>query len=152
AFLPEPATGQPGLNLAAPVLNDAGKITSVVWASLGLDWVSVFIERSGLPPSTVMTVLDDKGVVQYRSVDLEKYVGKPAGSYALALSGAGTSATDTTGLDGVERLYVAEWLDFRGQPTGSRVTLGIPLAPYRAAMNASLLRDLVLLAMGTLLC
>ncbi len=99
-----------------------------------------------------MTVLDDKGIVQYRSVDLEKYVGKPAGSYALALSGAGTSATDTTGLDGVERLYVAESLDFRGQPTGSRVTLGIPLAPYRAAMNAALLRNIVLLAMGTLLC
>ena len=27
AFLPEPATGQPGLNLAAPVLNDVGKLT-----------------------------------------------------------------------------------------------------------------------------
>ncbi len=152
AFLPEPATGQPGLNLAAPVLNDVGKLTSVVWASLDLGWVSGFIERSGLPPSTVMTVLDDKGIVQYRSVDLEKYVGKPAGAYALALSGAGTSATDTTGLDGVERLYVAESLDFRGQPTGSRVTLGIPLAPYRAAMNAALLRNIGLLAMGTLLC
>ena len=46
----------------------------------------------------------------------------------------------------------AESLDFRGQPTGSRVTLGIPLAPYRAAMNAALLRNIVLLAMGTLLC
>ena len=152
AFLPEPATGQPGLTLAGPVLNDLGTLTSVVWASLDLGWVSGFIERSGLPPSTVMTVIDDQGVVQYRSVDLEKYVGKPAGSYARVLSGTGTSARDTTGLDGVERLYVAESLDFRGQPTGSRVTLGIPLAPYRAAMNASLLRDLVLLAMGTLLC
>jgi two-component system, sensor histidine kinase and response regulator len=152
AFLPEPATGEPGLNLAAPVVNDVGKLTSVVWASLDLDWVSGFIERSGLPPSTVMTVLDDKGIVQYRSVELEKYAGKPAGPYALALSGAGTSATDATGLDGVERLYVAESLAFRGQRTGSRVTLGIPLAPYRAVMNAALLRNLGLLAMGTLLC
>ena len=60
----------------------SASLTSVVWASLDLDWVSGFIERSGLPPSTVLTVLDDKGIVQYRSVDLEKYVGKPAGAYA----------------------------------------------------------------------
>jgi signal transduction histidine kinase/CheY-like chemotaxis protein/HPt (histidine-containing phosphotransfer) domain-containing protein len=152
AFLPEPATGKPGLNLAQPVINDVGIVTSVVWASLDLDWVAGFIERSGLPASTVMTVLDDKGIVQYRSVDLEKYVGKLAGSYAAALSGDGASAMDVAGLDGVERLYVAEALAFRGQPTGSRVTLGIPLAPYRAVMNAALLRNIALLAMGTFLC
>src|SRR3954454_4524917 len=152
AFLPEPATGKPGLNLAQPVINDVGIVTSVVWASLDLDWVAGFIERSGLPASTVMTVLDDKGIVQYRSVDLEKYVGKLAGSYAAALSGDGASAMDVAGLHGVERLYVAEALAFRGQPTGSRVTLGIPLAPYRAVMNAALLRNIALLAMGTFLC
>ena len=56
------------------------------------------------------------------------------------------------GLDGVERLYVAEPLEFRGQHTGTRVTLGIALAPYRAALNAALLRNLVLLVTGTLLC
>ena len=43
------------------------------------------------------------------------------------------SARGFAGLDGVERLYVAEPLEFRGQTTGTRVTLGIPLAPYRAA-------------------
>src|SRR3954454_4180499 len=152
AFLPEPATGKPGLNLAQPVINDVGIVTSVVWGSLDLDWVAGFIERSGLPASTVMTVLDDKGIVQYRSVDLEKYVGKLAGSYAAALSGDGASAMDVAGLDGVERLYVAEALAFRGQPTGTRVTLGIALAQYRAALNAALLRNLALLLMGTFLC
>ena len=56
------------------------------------------------------------------------------------------------GLDGVERLYVATALEVRGQPTGSRITLGIALAPYRAAMNAGLRRSLGLLAMATMLC
>ena len=70
------------------------QLTSVVWASLDLDWVSGFIERSGLPPSTVLTVLDDQGIVQYRSVDLEKYVGKPAGEWATALD-SGTRALET---------------------------------------------------------
>jgi len=152
AFLPEPATGEAGLNLAQPAVNDVGVVTAIVWASLDLDWVTGFVERAGLPASTVLTVLDDRGIVQYRSADLEKYVGKPAGSYATALGGAGGGAVDAAGLDGIERLYVAEALEFQGQRTGSRVTLGIPLQPYRAALNAALLRNVTLLGLGTLLC
>ena len=152
AFVPEPATREPGLNLAQPVLNDLGAMTSIVWVSLDLDWVAGFIERSGLPASTVMTVVDDKGAVQYRSVDLEKYVGKTAANLAALLEGDTKSARDVAGLDGVERLYLAEMLQFRGQPTGSHVTLGIALAPFRAEMNAALFRNLMLLALGTLLC
>ena len=52
----------------------------------------------------------------------------------------------------MERLYVAEPLEFGGQHTGTRVTLGIALAPYRAALNAALLRNIGLLLTGTLLC
>ncbi len=153
AFLPEPATGEPGLNLAQPVLSHAtGALVSMVWASLDLDWVAGFIERSGLPADTVLTVVDEKGIVQYRSAEREKYVGKPAGSYMAALSSSVDSAIDTTGLDGIERLYVAEALEFSGHRTGSRVSLGIPLAPYRAAMAGSFLRNLLLLAIGTAVC
>jgi signal transduction histidine kinase/CheY-like chemotaxis protein/HPt (histidine-containing phosphotransfer) domain-containing protein len=152
AFLSEPATGEPGLNLAQPVVNDRGVLVSIVWASLDLKWVAGFIERSGLPASTVLTVVDDRGIVQYRSQDAEKYVGKPAGAYLAAIRGAASSAIDTTGLDGIERLYVAETLEYGGQQTGSRVTLGIPLAPYRAEIMRTLLRNLVLLAIGTAVC
>ena len=151
AFLPDPATHEPGLNIAHPVVNELGVLTSVVFASIDFDWVTGFIERSGLPPSTVLTVLDGQGVVQYRSADLEKYAGKHAGDWATALDTAG-SVRGLAGLDGVERLYVAEPLEFSGQRTGTRVTLGIALAPYRADLNAMLLRNVVLLGAGMLLC
>lgn len=151
AFLPDPATHEPGLNVAQPVVNELGVLTSVVIASIDLDWVSGFIERSGLPPSTVLTVIDGAGIVQYRSVDLEKYIGKHAGAWATALDTA-QSARGFAGLDGVERLYVAEPLEFRGQQTGTRVTLGIALAPYRSALNAALRSNIALLSAGTLLC
>ena len=152
AFLPEPATGEAGLNLAQPVINETGAISLILFASLDLDWVAGFIERSGLPANTVLTVLDGKGVTQYRSADADKYVGKPAGAYAAAVASGAGAAVDTVGLDGVERLYVAEAIDFRGQQTGSHVTLGIPLAAYRAEMRATLVRNLALLAAGTLMC
>ena len=151
-FVREPATNEPGLNLAQPVFNSVGVLTSLVWASIDLDWVPGFIERSGLPASTVLTVLDARGIVQYRSVDSDKYVGRPAGALADAFRGDVPGIGSVSGLDGVDRLYVSEPLQFREQPTGSRVTLGIALAPYRAAMNAVLLRNVMLLAAGTLLC
>ena len=151
AFLPEPATREPGLNLAQPVVNEVGILTSVVCASIDLDWVSGFIERSGLPPSTVLTVLDGQGIVQYRSVDPEKYIGKHAGALATTLDTA-RSARGFAGLDGVERLYVAEPLEFRGEHTGTRVTLGIALASYRTALNTALLRNIALLVTATLFC
>ena len=152
AFLPEPATGEAGLNLAQPVVNETGAVAAIVFASLDLDWMAEFVERSGLPANTVVTVLDDKGITQYRSVDLDKYVGKPVGAYATAIASGAGSAVDMVGLDGVERLYVAETIAFRGQQTGSHVTLGIPLGPYRAEMRATLARNLALLAAGTLMC
>jgi hypothetical protein len=64
--------------MAAPVLDQDGMLSSVVWASLDLGWVSGFIERAGLPAATVLTVIDDTGIVQYRSIDPERYVGKPS--------------------------------------------------------------------------
>ncbi len=152
SFRSEPATGESGLNLAQPALNERGAITSIVWASLDLDWASGFIERSGLPANTIVNVLDDQGIVQYRSDEAEKYVGKSAGPLVTALAGGGTAATNVVGLDGIERLYVAEPLVFRGQRTGSQISLGIPLGPYRAELNRTLRGNLAILAGGTLLC
>ena len=151
AFLPEPATGEPGLNLAMPVVDADGTLTAIIWASLDLDWVNGFVERAGLPSSTVLTVLDDQGTVQYRSTEPEKYVGRSAGSLASAFGSAGGNAA-IAGLDGVERLYVAEMLEYGGQRTGSLVTLGIPLAPFRAVMRRTLAGNLAILLGGTLVC
>ena len=93
-----------------------------------------------------------KAACNTESVDMERYVGRAAGSYAAAGASVGAGSVITTGLDGVERLYIAETLEYRGQDTGSRVTLGIPLAPYRAAMNATLRRNLVFLAIAAFVC
>lgn len=127
-------------------------MTAVVWASLDLDWVAEFIERAGLPASTVLTVIDEQGIVQYRSAEHAKYAGRHAAALATALIGRSDRAANVVGLDGVERLYVAEPFASRGQQTGSHITLGIALAPYRAAFNAALLSNLAILAFGTLVC
>ena len=95
AFLPEPATGEPGLNLAQPAVDDVGIVTSVVLGEprprLG-DRVHRALRpsrqhrpdgsrRPGHRPGT-------------RSAELEKYVGKPAGNLAAAFSSGTGSAVD----------------------------------------------------------
>ena len=153
AFRPDPVTEKAGLNIAQPAIDDHGRVTAVVWASLDLGWVADFIKSSGLPDDTVLTVLDEKAIVQYRSAEMEKYVGRSAGPFASALMAAGQGGSVAArGVDGVERLYVTADLQFRGQRTGSAVVLGIPLAPWRAVMNRTLLHNLALLGAGTLLC
>ena len=100
----------------------------------------------------MLTVLDDRGVVQYRSVDLENTWASLREVTRRRSSAPPAGGIDAEGLDGVERLDVAEPLVFRGQATGSRVTLGIPLAPYRNAMNAALRRNLGFLGIGAAVC
>jgi signal transduction histidine kinase/CheY-like chemotaxis protein len=149
AFRPEPASGEAGLNVALPVVDERGHVASVLWASLDLDWASGFVESAGLPTGTILLVLDGDGVVQYRSEDLERHAGKRLGVAASALAGAG-GGTDMVGVDGVERLYVAEAVGFRRQRTGSFVALGIPLAPWRAAMTRTLAFNVAIFGFGTL--
>ena len=135
AFLPEPATGEPGLNLAAPVVNDVGTVdvrrAGRVSTSIGCP------DSSNAPafrPSTVLTVLDDRGVVQYRSVDLDKYVGKPAGSVRRRRSAAPpASAIDADGPRRRRALVrgraagVPRPAD--GQPRHPRDSARLPIAP-----------------------
>lgn len=151
AFIREPATGLSGLNIAQPALDERGRVASVVFASLSMAWVDDFIESSGLPGGTVLTIFDDQGIVQYRSAEADKYVGRK-GALASVLGDAGAGRTEVTkGVDGVERLYAAVDVEFHGQRTGSVAALGIPLGPWRAVMNHLLLQNLAIFAAGTLL-
>jgi len=149
-FITEPATGLSGLNIAQPAIDDQGRVASVLFASLSMGWVEGFIESSGLPSGTVLAVFDDQGVVQYRSKDAEKYMGRK-GVLASVLGGAGEGRTEVVrGIDGVERLYAAVDLQFRSQPTDAVVALGIPLGPWRAAMNRMLFQNLAIFGAGAL--
>jgi len=150
AFIPEPATGQPGMNVALPVVDGRGAVPFVLFASLSMGWVDEFLKGSGLTPGTVLIVVDAQGIVQYRSAEQEAYVGKPAGLLAdrLAVAKSASQPLVGPGLDGVERLYVGADLEFRGQATGAVVGLGIPLGPWRAAMWRTLLQNLAILGVG----
>ncbi len=137
-FLPEPVTGRPGLNVALPVVDERGTVASVLYASLAMLWVDEFVKSAGLPQGTVVVILDDQGIVQYRSLEHETYEGKPGGLLAQEMASALASehVLVGTGVDGVERLFAASRLEFRGQPTGAVVGLGIPLGPWRTSRSS----------------
>ena len=121
-------------------------------ASIDLDWVAGFIERSGLPPSTVLTVLDGQGIVQYRSVDLEKYVGQARGSVG---DGARHRAERPRLLPASTASSACTWpsrWSFADSRRARASRSGSPWPPIARALNAALLRNIVLLVIGTLLC
>src|SRR5262245_51767456 len=75
-FIPEPASHASGLNVAQPLIDQSGQVKGVLLASLRMDWAEGFIAGSGLPAGTILNVFDSQGVMQYRSAEAEKYVGK----------------------------------------------------------------------------
>ena len=151
-FLPEPATGRPGLNVAVPLVDEAGAVSTVLLASLSMGWVEEFVRGSGLPEEAIVIVLDAQGVVQYRSKEHETYAGQAGGVLGQRLDAARDARRPLVGrgIDGVERLYVAEDLRFKDQATGAVVALGIPLESWRASMRASLRQNLTLFGAGVL--
>ena len=92
---PSTRTSRPheaALNVAQPAIDERGRVASVVCASLDMDWAADFIGSSGLPDGTILNVFDEKGVLQYRSIEPEKYVGRSIGPFAGALAAAGRRA------------------------------------------------------------
>ncbi len=67
-------SGKPGFNLAYPVLDDAGKLTAVVFAALDLEWVnrSDYALQLQLPAGAAWTKVDGNGTILVRYPEPEK--------------------------------------------------------------------------------
>src|SRR5262249_25453786 len=54
-------TGKATVNFGFPVLDDAGDVRAVVFAALDLAWLSALGSQAGLPPGSMLTVIDRQG-------------------------------------------------------------------------------------------
>ncbi len=135
--------GKPVLVLAQPHYDAAARLQAVFFAALDLAWLNRYVENAQLPPGSIITLLDQHGVVLSRSVDAAKWVGrKHDGEIArtiLARRGAGTA--EARGLDGVERFYAFAPLYTVGDVPAGYVSVGIPSQAayanaHRIAANA----------------
>ena len=95
--------GKPSVNFGYPILNDAGRVRAVVFASLDLNWINRLASESQLPKRATLLVTDKNGMILARYPEPEKWVGKsmPEVSIVKAILTKGEGLEEALGLDGV---------------------------------------------------
>jgi signal transduction histidine kinase len=144
-------TGKATLVFGYPVLDDAGHVRAVVFAALALAWLNELAGQAGLPPGSMLTVIDRKGTILSRYPDDDKWVGKlmPESLVLKAiLAQQGNGTTEASGTDGIARLF--SFAPFGGgaaQRADAYVSVGIPAAVAFAGANRILARNLAALGL-----
>ena len=141
-------TDKATVNFGYPVLDDVGHVRVVVFAALDLAWLEL-ARQAGLPPGTMLTVIDRNGTILSRYPDEGKWVGKlmpePLVLNAI-LNQQGNGTTDAPGADGIPRLF--SFAPFgAAQSADAYVSVGIPAAVAFAGANQILARNIAMLVL-----
>jgi signal transduction histidine kinase len=143
-------TGKAALVFGYPVLDDGGHVRAVIFAALDLAWLNALASQAGLPPGSILTVIDRHGTILSRYPDEGKWVGKlmpePLVLNAI-LTQQGNGTTEAAGADGIPRLFSFAPFGGATQSANAYVSVGIPAAVAFAGPNRILARNIALLAL-----
>ena len=143
-------TRKASVNFGYPVLDDAGHVHAVVFAALDLAWLNQLARQAGLPPGSMLTVIDRNGTILSRYPDDGKWVGElmpePVVLNAI-LTQQGNGTTDAPGTDGIPRLFSFAPFGGAAQSADAYVSVGIPAAVAFAGVNQILARNIAALGL-----
>src|SRR5882724_6855199 len=143
-------SGKATLNFSYSVLDDAGNVRAVVIAPLDLAWLNELAKQAGLPPGSMLTVIDRHGTILSRYPDEGKWVGKlmpePLVLNAI-LTQQGNGTTEAPVTDGIPRLFSFAPFGGAAQSANAYVSVGIPAAVAFAGANQILARNLAALGL-----
>lgn len=121
-------TGRPSLLFGLPVIDPAGNVLAVTFASLDLAWFNRLVETARMPQGATLTVLDRNGRILARYPDPERWLGQPMPeAIAQTILGQGEGTAEGPGLDGVMQLYAFTPFG-RGGESGTYLSVAIPTA------------------------
>jgi hypothetical protein len=142
-------TGKPSLNFGYPLLDDAGQVTSVLFAALDLGWLNALATEANLDRGTTITVVDRTGIILARYPDAERWVGRSARGEPVvrAVIDGEKGTAQARGLDGVDRFFGFTPLPRPSRATPVYVTAGIPTTRALAPAREELVRDLAAVAL-----
>ncbi|MBI3779366.1 MAG: EAL domain-containing protein [Gammaproteobacteria bacterium] len=147
-------TGKPVLVSAYPSYDSAGKLQSVVFASLDLNRINQIAASAALPPGSTLNILDSRGTILNRHPEPEKWIGKSRTDTSLArmiLAKPEGGTTEDIGLDGVQRLYTYAPLFESSQGGRIYVVVGIPRDAVSADVRRITVRGVTTLAVVAIL-
>ena len=133
-----PMLGKTGDTVHAIVLGypitTGGGVVGVLGLSVHLEQLEQVLGSIPLPPGSVVTLTDADSIVVARSLEAERYVGRPTAAPGQQRSFADVPASVViTGIDGVERVFgnaVVErgpWLASVGIPTAVAMSRTAPI-------------------------
>ena len=143
-------TDKATVNFGYPVVDDEDHVRAVVFAALDLDWLNDLARQAGLPPGTMLTVIDRNGTILSRYPNEGEWVGKlmpePLVLTAI-LAQRGNGTIDAPGTDGIPRLF--SFAPFGGavRSADAYVSVGIPAAVAFAGVNQILARNIAALGL-----
>jgi signal transduction histidine kinase len=143
-------TGKATVIFGYPVLDDAGHVRAVVVAALDLAWLNNLARQAGLPPGSMLTVIDRHGTILSRYPDDGKWVGKlmPESLVLNAIvAQQGNGTTEASGTDGIPRLFSFAPFGGAAQTANAYVSVGIPAAVAFAGVNQILARNIAALGL-----
>jgi signal transduction histidine kinase len=138
------------VNFGYPVLDDAGHVRAVVYAALDLAWLNKLARQAGLPPRTMLTVIDRNGTILSRYPDEGEWVGKLIPERLVLnaiLTQQGNGTTEAAGADGIARLFSFAPFGGAAQSVDAYVSVGIPAAVAFAGVNQILARNIAMLVL-----
>jgi signal transduction histidine kinase len=138
------------VNFGHPVLDDTGRVHGVVYAALDLAWLNQLAKQAGLPPGTMLTVIDRNGTILSRYPDDGEWIGQnmpePLVLKAI-LTQQGNGTIDAPGADGIPRLFSFAPFGGAAQSADAYVSVGIPATVAFAGVNRILARNLAMLGL-----
>lgn len=141
------------IGFAYPVLDEADRVRTVVFAALDLDWLNQLQLDIGtrLSPGSVLITVDSSGVVLAHEPDPEKWVGRSVLDHSLgqAVLGRGQGVAETTGLDGTPGIYAFAPVSSTMHDQDMYVIVGASRDVAFGEANRSLGRNLVGLGLAT---
>jgi diguanylate cyclase (GGDEF)-like protein len=137
--------GKATVNFAYPVYGGNGQLQAFVVATLDLAWLNQLAAQLQLPAGTTLTMVDERGTILTRHPDAARWVGQsvpeaPVIKDVLARQVEGVD--ETSGLDGVPRLFAFAPLRDDGQNERAYIVLGIPAQTAFADADRGLFRNL----------
>ncbi len=144
-------TGEAVVSMGASVRDSQDQVLGVINVGLDLAWFNQLASDSDLPPGSTLTVFDRSGVVLAHYPDPENWVGKnlPESSVFQTIHQEIEGTTEGLGTDGIRRLFA--FVALSGTNESVFISIGIPADLAYAEAGQTMTRNLILLAVVTLL-
>ncbi|MDB5863341.1 MAG: hypothetical protein JWO70_1147 [Betaproteobacteria bacterium] len=137
------ATGRPSFSVAYPVLDDGGRVSAVIFASVRMDEFERLAREIALPASAMLLTTDRHGVVLSAYPDKAYLVGQKlqAGPLLDAASRGVSGTVQASAIDGIDRVYSYTMLNTASGPA-LFTAIGIPRTDMLQAAYRELARNL----------